>query len=70
MLIRNVAAFAPATTDLATSAGQTPVTLVTQSLPYPAKPRNTFDAGIIEVAYLTVLSVQESGPIGPGFATE
>ena len=68
--ITNVAAFAPAFTALATFAGHTPETDVTQSRPYPGTPTKTFDAGMIEIAYCTVRSAHIIGPSGPTFATE
>ena len=68
--ITNVAAFAPAFTEFAKLAGQTPLTAVTQSRPYPGTPIYTFEAGMIETAYFTVRSVHASGPIGPTFETE
>ena len=64
------AAFAPTTTEVAKSFGQTPSTFVIQSRPYPGIPRNTFEAGICVDAYLTASSLQGSGPIGPGFTVE
>ena len=66
----NVAAFAPRISPGGAEVGHFPVTEVIQSRPYPGNPRYTLEAGMTLIAYLTVFSVHDKGPMGPGLETE